>query len=377
MNAGPGGDYTHEHWLLRTARRARLVRGNGSTVPLAAVLALVCWVPVAVEFFLVHPAQPQAGAVEPFHSYFAMHVMCLLAIPLLVIGIGSGMRSLSGVLARFESSGLVDPAGAGAWHRLIDSNAQRRDRVLPWLFVGVFILMVLAAREWRIEAKFGEHAWQGIWFFHVARPLYSALAVCMLWRLLMVVRLAADISRLELKFVVTHPDRLGGMGFFQRVPVAFTPGILAISSVFAGQSAHQILYHGETLAQIRAPVIGYVLVMLALFLAPAFALFPMLRRTRREGLKQYSTLVARYGRDVHERWVQGRAVESPMLGASELGPATDVYSLYAGARNMKSAPIGRTALLAILLPIAAPLLAVIATQVPIRDILRDILKSVV
>lgn len=353
------------------------MRENGSTVPLAIVLALACWVPVAVEFFLVERGQPQAATAEPFHAYFAMHVMCLLAIPLLVIGISSGMQSLSGLLARFETTGLIDPVDAGAWHQSIDANAQSRDRVLPWLFLAVFVLMALSAREWRIEAKYGEHAWQGFWFFHFARPLYSALAVCMLWRLLMVVRLAAHISSLDLKFVVTHPDRLGGMGFFQRVPVAFTPGILAISSVFAGQSAHRILYHGETLAQIRAPVVGYVVVMFVLFLAPAFALFPMLRRTRREGLKQYSALVARYGRNVHERWIQGRAIESSMLGAAELGPATDIYSLYEGARNMKSAPIGKTALLAILLPIAAPLLALVATQVPIRDILRDVLKSVV
>lgn len=377
MNAEPRGIYAQEHRLLRGARRVGLVSASGSTLTLAAVAALVCWVPVAIALNRAIARQGGSGSVEPFYSYFAMHVMCLLAIPLLIIGICTGMRLLTALLERFETSELVDAAGMADWHRMIHASARTRDLVLPWLFLGTFALMTLMARELPLQQELGVDAHGGFWFLHFVRPLYIALAACVLWRLLIFTLLAVRISRFDLKLVVTHPDRAGGVGFFEVVPLAFVPAILAVSCVFAAQSAHQILYHGASLAQMRIPVAGFSLVTAMLFLAPLLALSPMLRRARREGLKQYAALIARYGRAVHERWIEGRGTGSPMFEAPELGPATDIYDLYSRVRSMRTAPIGVGALACIVLPILLPMLAVVATRVPIGEILRDVLMSVV
>jgi hypothetical protein len=79
-------------------------------------------------------------------------------------------------------------------------------------------------------------------------------------------------------------------------------------------------------------------------------------------------------RGLHQRWVEGRAVEdAAILDAPEIGPAADVATLYELATRMRTLPIGLQPILAVLVPAIAPLLPVATIEIPLKEILAKVL----
>jgi hypothetical protein len=80
---------------------------------------------------------------------------------------------------------------------------------------------------------------------------------------------------------------------------------------------------------------------------------------------------------VHRRWILGEKInDNPLLEAPEIGPVADAAVLYDAVKAMRWVPIGRVALLSVLVPIAVPLLAVTALQIPLGQLLLKLLTSV-
>ena len=113
-----------------------------------------------------------------------------------------------------------------------------------------------------------------------------------------------------------------------------------------------------------------------LFLAPLLPWQRALAAAKRRAELEYGALVAEHGRLVRRRWIERQPVgDAPLLSAPEIGPVADTIALYEAARNMRSVPIGRRSLLAVLLPAAIPLVVVLAIEVPIKDLLLGLLKT--
>ncbi len=86
--------------------------------------------------------------------------------------------------------------------------------------------------------------------------------------------------------------------------------------------------------------------------------------------------MAEHGRLVRKRWILGEPVgDEAILSAPEIGPVADTLSLYESARRMRTLPIGRRSLIAILLPAAVPLVGVLAIEVPVKELLLGLLKT--
>jgi hypothetical protein len=214
------------------------------------------------------------------------------------------------------------------------------------------------------------------WFTWVMRPLFTVLLVAWLWRLILAFVLCLRLSRLELSLVPTHPDGAGGLGFLEGLPVAFSPVILALSAVLASRWAHDVLFHGVHVTELRMPMIAFAVVVVVLFLSPLLPWQPLLAAARRRAELEYGALVARHGRLVRQRWIEGKPVgDDALLTAPELGPVADTLALYEAARKMKALPIGRRSLAAVLVPAALPLLAVLAIEIPVKDLLLGLLKT--
>src|SRR6185295_9374780 len=79
------------------------------------------------------------------------------------------------------------------------------------------------------------------------------LLLAWLWRIVLIVMLFVRISRLQLLRVPSHPDRVGGLGFLERLPEAFAPVTFALSAMLASHWAHEILYHGRTVDALKLP----------------------------------------------------------------------------------------------------------------------------
>lgn len=351
----------------------------------AALLALVGWLPIALWAATSGRLTEQAGG-ESLLQHYGVHVRCLLVVPLLVVAGPRLRRSMQGIAARLgtlvqeraEQRARLDALNRGAlrWH----------DAALPW------VLAAGVALAWSIVDRPHEHgdamAWAmddggaigfgGWWFGYVARPIFLALLLAWLWRLLVVTAWFWRIGRLELPLVPTHPDRCGGIAFVEKLPAAFALVTLALAATLASRWAHEILHHGASLASYRQPVALFAAGWTLLLWLPLLGLAPLLSRERKRALGTYSALVGRQGRLVHRRWIDGEPVGAePILEAPEIGPVADAAALYEAVERMRPVPIGKLSLVTVAVPLALPLLAAAALQVPLKDLLLKLAQVLV
>ena len=369
---------------LRWQRVVHLVPPSGLGIGRRSVLfAIVTWAPIAL-WALAHDRFFHATPGEPLLQHYGVHVRCLVAIPLLIIGETTLRNVAFRYVPQFLSNGIVDDATRPAFESTIVAFRRWRDASLPWLFtIGVALAWALAdnaiehedAMSWAIDAS-GSIGFGGLWFAYVVRPVFLALLLGWLWRIVLLVALFVRLARLNLSFVPSHPDHAGGIGFVERFPIAFAPVGLALSATLSARWAHAIVYHGQTLTSFKFPAIMFAVVWSLLLLGPLVPLILPLLRAKQAALPSYSAMLAEQGRVARRRWIDGTTkTDTPLLEPDGIGVIADASTMYDQVRTMRIVPISKTSLVAILLPIAVPMLIVVALQVPIRNLLGGLIKT--
>ena len=371
--------------LLRLQRALRLAPRAGFGAPRRAILlALVTWLPIMVWAVATGRLQPGSGP-ENLLRHFGVHVRCLLALPLLVMSEPFADRIVGFITANFLQSGLVRPEDRSRFDAVIRSVERWRDSWVVWLALAGLVVLTTVTGDLRVKdadvlswAQTPEgRGFGGSWFLVVVRPLFLLLLIAWLWRLLLTALLFRRIAALELQLVPSHPDRAGGLGFIEQFPAAFSLVVLALSSVVSAHLGHQVLAHGVHVTQLKGPMAGLAVLLAVIFLSPLLAFSGPLRGVRRRGRFEYGTLAGRHARGVHARWVQGRPVaDEAILAAPELGAAADVATLYDLGTRIRSFPIGKTSLMAVLVPALLPMLVVVSLEVPLKEILLKILGAI-
>lgn len=370
--------------LFRLQRKLGLIPADGLGIARRALFfALLTWLPIAMWAWW-------RGRVlgdsldEPLVHHFGVNVRCLIAIPLLIVAEGMAHAISMRLLPHFVHAGIV--TDVPAFKAVIDDGARVRDLTLPWVIIaGLTIAWAFVAPSspqahdllWADEPGRQSFGFGGWWYLFVARPVYVALVLAWFWRLVLTTRVMFKVSRLPLSLVPTHPDRLGGLGFLASIPGAFSLVILALSSVLAAGWAHDVKYHETTLDSLKMPAVAFVLLMLVIYLSPLFVFLPALSRVRKFARLEYAALVARHGRAVRERWIEGKEVVEyePLLQAPEIGPVADTLALYDAVKRMRPVPVGRASFFSVLVPAIVPMIVVVALRVPIKDLLLTLLKA--
>lgn len=370
---------------LRLQRHAMLVPARGLGVARRAVFfALLTWLPL-VAWALYASRMLPGGVAEPLAVHFGVHVRFLLAVPALILGEAMAHRMSTTLIPYFLSSGVVPPAQRGAFVRVVGGVARLRDRTLPWVLIAVSviawtILQPVAGGSdaeheaaWASSGEAGGLGFGGFWFLYVSRPIFAVLLVGWLWRLALVFVLLKRIARLELSIVPTHPDGAGGLGFVKDLPKAFSLLAFATSAVVASRLAHDVIYHGVGVQSLKGVLGVFVVLVVAICVAPLLALAGPLAAAKRRALLEYGALVGKHGRQVRQRWILGEApADDALLQAQEIGPVADTLALYDAVRRMRPVPFGKSTLLAIAGPTLIPILVLISTQVPIKEVLKRI-----
>jgi hypothetical protein len=371
---------------LRWQRELHLAPRVGLGIARRAIFfALATWLPIAL-WALVRGRFLDAAAGEPLLQHFGVHVRCLLAIPLMIVGEATLHKAALRYFPQFIGSGIVDDATRPRFEAAVRTARRWRDSSLPWLFViGVALTWTLVDRtvvsdeamSWALDEK-GTFGFGGVWFAYVVRPLFVGLLLGWLWRIALLVMLFARLGRLELSLVATHPDAVGGLGFLKKLPGAFAPVSFALSAQLASRWAHQIVYHGQTLDALKFPAIGFIVVWTLLLLAPLVPWMPRLRTAKLAALPVYAALVAEQGRLVARRWIEGTAkTDAPLLEPEGVGVIADAATMFNAVRSMRILPVGKASFFGILLPVAVPMLAVAALRIPIKDMLLGLVKALV
>jgi hypothetical protein len=371
---------------LRWLRRLHLAPDAGLGAGRRALaLALLTWLPIAGWALATGRVGNPDDAGESLLRHYGVHVRCLLVIPLLILAEPMLHNAARAIAARLAAA-AVTPEAHAAFDAAGRAVVRLRDATLPWvLLLGAAIAWSLAddpglhgdAMAWAVDAG-GTLGFGGWWFAYVVRPVFLALLLAWLWRLVLLSLWLWRVGRVDLSLVPTHPDRAGGVGLIEKLPGAFALVSIALSATLASRWAHEMLHHGASLAAYRHAVIVFVVVWSLLLLLPLLAFAPALGRTRKQAIRSYSALVGRQGQLVHQRWIEGREVAAePILEAPEIGPVADAAALYDAVVKMRRAPIGKVSFIGILLPLALPLLIVAALQVPLKELLLKLAKALV
>lgn len=373
--------------LYRAQRAIGLIPERGLGLGRRALLlALVTWVPIAAWAFVAHRALPGVPG-EPLLQHFGVHVRCLLAIPLLVLAEGVAHAVTVRLVPYFVASGVVRERDVPAFRDVVRGVAALRDSTRPWVVLVAILVawtyltpVATDVHEVVWASEGGEQTGLGfgaLWFLYVARPIYFALLLGWIWRIVLVFVLLHRISRLDLSLVPSHPDGAMGLAFLEGLPGGFSLVALASSTVIASRWAHDVLYHDVHVDSLRLPAVALLVLNVLLFTGPLLAFLPKLAPARRAALLQYGALVGGQGRLVHRRWVDGdeAVAERPILSAPEIGPVADANALYDAVARSRTILVGKRALLSVLVPAALPLVAVFAIEVPVKELLLKLLTT--
>ena len=372
--------------FFRAQRAIGLIPPEGLGIARRALFfTLISWLPVAL--WAAWRGHAFSGPLdEPLLHHFGVNVRCLIAVPLLIIAEGAAHSVTIRLLPHFIRAGIV--TDNEAFHAVLERAKRARNRTMPWVIIGglVFAWAIIAPATrqehdllWAASgvADAPNIGFGGWWYLYVARPVYVTLVLAWLWRLFLLTRFMFYMSRLPLSLVPTHPDMHGGLGFLSAVPGAFSVVILALSSVLCAGWAHDVKYHELSLESLRLPAAAWLVLVMVLFLSPLLVFAPPLARARKLARLDYAALVARHGRAVRERWINGKPVvtEQPLLDAPEIGPVADTIAMYDAVARMRPVPVGRFSLIAVLVPAIVPMIIVIALRVPIKELLISLFKA--
>lgn len=354
-------------------------------VAVAALAALVSWVPLAVWAWTHGVAVAAPGVEDPLLRHYAIHLRFLVAVPLLVLTARGADRTLDEILERLVDSGMVPRGERAEFRERVKDSKRAYVSPVAWCL----ILAAAAAFNWMragdaaldheltwAGGSAGELSFPRRWFLWVSSPIFILVLGGWLWRLVVVTVLFARIAAMKLDVVATHPDRVGGLGFVMRLPRAFVGFTFSLAALLAGRWGHDMVYHGETLAALRAPLAAAAVVLIVVPCLPLVMFTPKIARLRRQALYDYGRLVSVHGRLVRDRWIIGGEVsEGPVLSSPELGPLTDVNAIYEAAWSARALPLDRESLVPILMPIVIAFLPLLLIEIPLKELAAKILGA--
>jgi len=382
-------DLLRNDLLLRWQRKLHIAPQEGlGVVRRALFFALLTWLPIMI-WAVLNDRLVHVNTGEPLFKHFGIHIRCLFAIPLFILAEAMARNVLHQIVGRFQEHNIVSETQRTAFTNILNDMARLRDASIPWIFVIALALAWILSHpvhpdshdmSWAAAgADFGFGGW---WFLYVAKPVFLVLLLGWFWRIVLVILLFHRIAQLELSLVPSHPDRCGGLGFLKKLPMALFLVTLAVSSIVASRWMHDALYHGQTLASLKAPAAVFVVVWVAVMLLPLMFFAPRIATMKREALLSYGALIGAQGRLVHQRWILGQNVKSEsgagdILDAPELGPVVDISAIYNAVEKVTPFPIGKSTIMMVLIPILLPMLFIILNEIPLRDLLLNLLKSIV
>lgn len=374
--------------LFRFQRKIGLIPAQGLGVARRALFwSLLAWLPIAIWAWANGFLLPIEGD-EPLLAHFGINARLLLGVPLFIIAEGMMQSTLTALLPRLVSFGVIPPGQLDRLRSILGDIARLRDSVLPWIAIfAVLASFFLLSRpsevphelSWAKGQADGAGMGLGVWWYlYVGRTIFLTLLLAWLWRLALLFLLFKRIAGLELSMVPTHPDRCAGLAFMARIPVMFMPVVLGISSVFASGWAHQVVYHDVSIASLRVEIIAFVVVVPLVFLAPFISFLGLMLKTKKQGLLDYGDLIGRHGRLVRERWIDGKQVANDhILDAPELGPIADTAAPYELIGKIRPLPLTMGSLVPLLGAAVLPMVILAALDLPLKTVLKSVLKILV
>ena len=353
------------------------------------VAVLLTWVPLVLLSIVEGHAWGTAVTLPVFYDV-ELHVRFLLALPLLILAELIVHRRMRPVVGQFLVRGIIPDAARAQFDAAIASATRLRNSVAAELLLIAFVYFVGVGLIWRTQIALDVASWYGRpvdgrlqpslagwWLGFVSLPVFQFLLLRWYFRLFIWARFLWHVSRINLRFVPTHPDRAGGLGFLGAVAYAFSPVLLAQGAMMAGTFASKIFYVGATLPEFKLEIIGLVALMVFAILGPQLVFGPQLEAAKRAGLREYGTLAQRYVREFDSKWLRGGAPEGePLIGSADIQSLADLGNSYEVVKGMRFVPFTGQTVLQLAITTLVPVVPLMLTLISLEQLIERLLKVV-
>jgi hypothetical protein len=213
----------------------------------------------------------------------------------------------------------------------------------------------------------------GWWSMLVCLPIPVFLLLRWLWRVGVWSWFLVGVSRLDLELTPTHPDHCGGLAFLTWGQASFAPVLAAVSTVLSGSLSAEVLYAGASINSLKYHVAVFVVLALALLLAPLLVFARKMARCRFNALLDFTMLALHHDRAFDRKWIESPGPhQEGVLGSSDVLSLAALAKVYEDVAHMKIMPLDHHALLILILAAAVPLVPFLATSIPLIDIIKDL-----
>ncbi len=358
--------------LYQFLRRLRLTSDTlGLAYRRIIAVVLVTWAPL-MGLSALQGGLVGEGRGTPFIEDIGFQLRFLVVGPLLIIAEVIVHRRMRPIVGEFRVRNLVRPQQEARFAAALDSAATWRNSVLAEvILVGVVYAagMLFTLRRYLAMGGGGWFAlpggglsMAGFWLVFVSLPIFQFLLLRWYFRLFIWALFLWRMSRLDLDLNATHPDKAAGVGFLGESLTAFVPIAVAQGMLFSGMIADRILFGGAKLTDFQVEVFGGAVLVLLVFVGPLLVWMPRLARLKRAGLRTYGALGQTYVRGFREKWLSGAPQEEPLLGSGDIQSLADLGNSYAGAEQMRLAPIQPASLVICLAAFLAPIAPLLLTM---------------
>lgn len=324
----------------------------------------------------------------PFLLDVEAHIRFLVAIPLMIIAELVVHRGIEPIVREFRERDLIPLEARDRFDATIESSLRLRNSVAAELVLiamvyglGVLVVwpqyMSLDTATWysTSSASDANLSTAGMWYAYVSVPIFQFLLIRWLFRIFIWARFLWQVSRIQLRLVPTHPDRVGGIGFLVNAISAFSVLALALSSVLAGQIANRILYVGATLPDFTIEIAVAAAFLLFIVLGPLMFFSGQLGQAKRVGLREYGRLAEHYVREFDTKWLRGGASkEDSFIGSADIGSLADLGSSYEVVQSMRVAPVTTDAIIGLAVAILLPIVPLVLTMMPLEVLAEKLLS---
>lgn len=328
------------------------------------------------------------GAVTvPLVEDLPVIVRFLLVLPVLIFAetfIGSKTAKAA---KHFFEAGIVERDYRGYLNALREVTWMRRS---AWPEIIIAVLIVLetifvrpmfdtSGTSWEyISGTSGPvRTWAGWWYILVCMPIYQFFVFRWVWRYFLWCRFNWRVSRLDLRLLPAHPDRMGGLEFLSIAQARFGIIVFAFGSAVSAYIGSDVVFAGADLEEYVLLIVMFVVAVAVIFLGPMALFSAKLMAAKDQAVFDYGRFASDYTNQFHRKWVSRETYRSePLLGNQDLSVLADLQISFTTILNMRQIPIDiKEAVLPILLSAAAPLLPLALAIAPLSQLIRMVIAA--
>jgi hypothetical protein len=358
---------------LKIEQRLGLVKPDDPGIMRRAWLViLIGWVPLlvltAVEEVFLHKSSWRAFVLD-----FGIHGRFLLAAPLFILAESACLPTLSRTARHFLDSGIVRDEDRSRFDVAVRSTLRLLNSTLAEVLTVALAYGTAAAVRASVGIPNLTSSVAGLWQTWVSLPLLLVLFFGWIWRQLLWCRFMWRIARLDLKLIAAHPDQAGGLKFLGFALRGYCPLALALATIVAGGLANR-LRDGVSPYDLRFFVIGLVLFVLVLFVAPFAVFVPVLRRLRGRGTLEYGALSCAVGQQFEAKWITNAKenVNSSALEAPDFSATTDLYQIASNVYQIRYLPLHARGIGELIVFTLIPIVPLVLFSVPLPVLVKSV-----